>query len=167
MNFRSSLVYLGNFGITHQALNLPYLIGLHWFEWADESPQGRFDGEDCDYGLVDIHDKEYTLLTEKHTAINLLAADLHQTATAPLPADFIPPQEAQYRQAEPGAKVPGSRDFFKVTSDAPVWTWGDKAHGGNTQVDLSTGYITVDFDSGTGWGCGISCAWPRIRWSGC
>ena len=145
----------------HQALNLPYLVGLHWFEWADEPPGGRFDGEDCDYGLVDIHDGEYKLITEKHTAINLLAADLHKTGTSPLPAEFKPPQEAQYRQAAPGVKVPGSRDFFKVTSDAPVWTWGDKAHGGNTQVDLSTGYITVDFDSGTGWGCGISCV-PNV-----
>ncbi|HTA77823.1 MAG TPA: hypothetical protein VK791_11795, partial [bacterium] len=141
----------------HQALNLPYLVGLHWFEWADEPPEGRFDGENCDYGLVDIHDVEYKLLTEKHTAINLLAADLHKTATALLPADFKPPLEAQYRQAEPGTQVPGSRDFFKVTSNAPVWTWGDKDHGGNAQVDLSTGYITVDFDSGMGWGCGISC----------
>ncbi len=142
----------------HQALNLPYLVGLHWFEWADEPPGGRFDGENCDYGLVDIQDKEYKLLTEKHTAINLLAEDLHKTATSPLPAEFKPPVEAQYRLAEVGVKISGNRDFFKVASDASVQTWGDKANGGTAQVDLSTGYITVDFDSGTGWGCGISCS---------
>jgi hypothetical protein len=141
----------------HQALNLPYLVGLHWFEWADEPPGGGFDGENCDYGLVDIHDKEYKLLTQKHTAVNLLAADLHKTATSPLPDEFVPPLEAQYRQAAPGTKVPDTRNFFTVTSDAPVSPWGDKSHGGTTQVDLSTGYITVDFDSGTGWGCGIRC----------
>lgn len=145
----------------HQALNLPYLVGLHWFEWADEPPGGRFDGENCDYGLVDIHDGEYKSLTEKHTAINLLAEDLHKTVTSPLPAEFKPPIEAQYRQAELGVKVSGNRDFFKVVSDAPVQTWGDKANGGTAQVDLSTGYITVDFDSGVGWGCGISCS-PNV-----
>ena len=50
----------------HQALNLPYLVGLHWFNWADQSPEGRFDGENCDYGLVDINNGEYKLLTQKH-----------------------------------------------------------------------------------------------------
>jgi hypothetical protein len=138
-------------------LNLPYIIGLHWFEWADEPPSGRFDGENCDYGLVDIQDAEYKLITAKHTAINLLAIDLHKTATSPIPAEFNPPLEARYHQAEPGSHVPGQRDFFKVESSAQVDLWGDKPNGGGSQVDLSTGYVTVDFDSGTGWGCGISC----------
>ncbi len=141
----------------HQALNLPYIVGLHWFEWADESPEGRFDGESCNYGLVDIHDGEYKLLTQKHTAINLLADDLHKSATSPLPADFAPPAEVQYRQADPSVKVAGHRDFFKVEDSAPVTLWGDDAHNGTTQLDLSTGYLTVDFNSGTGWGCGLSC----------
>ena len=141
----------------HQALNLPYLVGLHWFEWADEPPAGRFDGEDCDYGLVDLKDDEYKLLTAKHTAINLLAGDLHQNATAVLPADFIPPLEAQYRQAAPGTRVSDQRNFFKVENSSPVDLWGDHNNGGNDQVDLSTGYVTVDYNTGTGWGCGISC----------
>jgi hypothetical protein len=141
----------------HQALNLPYLVGLHWFEWADEPPGGRFDGEDCDYGLVDIHNGEYKLLTAKHTAINLLAADLHKTATSPLPTDFVQTVKVKYRQAEAGTKVPDQRDFFKVEPKALVDPWGDHGNGGNTQVDLSTGYVTVDYDSGKGWGCGISC----------
>ncbi len=42
------------------ALELKYLVGYDWFQFFDESPQGRsFDGEDSDYGLVDIDGKPY------------------------------------------------------------------------------------------------------------
>ncbi len=145
----------------HQSLNLPYIVGLHWFEWSDESPQGRFDGEACDYGLVDIHDKPYTLLTEKHTALNLLAADLHKNSTSPLPDHFEPAQDAQYRQAGAGMKIPNTRDFLRITSSAPVSTWGDDSHNGTVTLDLSNGPLAMDYDSGGGWGCGISC-YPNV-----
>jgi hypothetical protein len=141
----------------HQALNLPYIVGLHWFEWSDESPQGRFDGEACNYGLVDIHDKEYTLLTQKHTALNLLAEDLHKNSSSPLPLQFDPPHEAQLRSAEPGTKVPSQRNFLNISSSAPVSTWGDDTKGGKVTLEMSDGAIAADYDSGTGWGCGLSC----------
>ncbi len=142
----------------HQALNLPYLVGLHWFEWADESPEGRFDGENSDYGLVDIQDKEYAALTQKHTALNLLAEALHQNATHPLPAEFKPPQEAAYRKAEEGALVPSSRSYLKIDSSAVLKTWGDASHEGKTDVEAASGVINVNFSSGTGWGCGFSAS---------
>jgi hypothetical protein len=141
----------------HQALDLPYLIGLHWFEWADESPEGRFDGESCNYGLVDIHDKEYALLTQKHTALNLLAEDLHKSAALPLPGDFNPPPDAQYRQAAEGVKVPSQRNFMNISPSAPVSVWGDESHGGTVTLDLADGPLEADYVSGGGWGCGLSC----------
>jgi len=42
---------------------LPYVVGADWFEYYDEPPYGRDDGEDYNFGLVDIHDKPYELLT--------------------------------------------------------------------------------------------------------
>ena len=38
---------------------LPEVVGYHWFEWCDEPKQGRFDGENSNYGLVNIHDQAY------------------------------------------------------------------------------------------------------------
>jgi hypothetical protein len=43
---------------------LPYVVGADWFQYYDEPPHGRtLDGEDYDFGLVDIHDRPYSALT--------------------------------------------------------------------------------------------------------
>lgn len=36
-----------------------FLIGAHWFEWADEPATGRFDGENSNYGINNIKDEPY------------------------------------------------------------------------------------------------------------
>lgn len=59
----------------------PNVIGYHWFKWTDEPRQGRFDGEDCNYGLVNIDDDPYTPLVQAATAINHQAITLHTQAT--------------------------------------------------------------------------------------
>jgi len=43
----------------------PHVIGAEWFQYYDEPPLGRrFDGEDYNFGLVDIHDRPYDELTK-------------------------------------------------------------------------------------------------------
>jgi hypothetical protein len=42
----------------------PYVVGADWFQYFDEPPHGRFDGEDYNFGLVDIEDRPYEELTE-------------------------------------------------------------------------------------------------------
>lgn len=49
---------------------LPYCLGYHWFEYADEPKEGRFDGENCNYGLVKIDDTPWELLTHRIQAVN-------------------------------------------------------------------------------------------------
>jgi hypothetical protein len=40
----------------------PLIVGADFFQWNDEPPGGRIkDGEDCNYGLVDIRDVAYDL----------------------------------------------------------------------------------------------------------
>ncbi len=42
---------------------VPYVVGADWFQWADEPPSGRqMDGEDVNFGIVDVDDKPYELL---------------------------------------------------------------------------------------------------------
>ena len=65
------------------ALQNPNLVGYHWFEYCDEPREGRFDSENSNYGVVDIHNDVYTNLTQAMTEINARAETLHDgTAVA-------------------------------------------------------------------------------------
>jgi hypothetical protein len=57
--------------------SLPEAVGYHWFEWCDEPNEGRFDGENSNYGLVNIHDQPYTQFVKAVTAANRAATSVH------------------------------------------------------------------------------------------
>ena len=42
---------------------IPEVVGAHWFQYYDHPKGGRPDGEDYDFGLVDINDGPYRRLT--------------------------------------------------------------------------------------------------------
>jgi len=50
-----------------------YIIGYHWFNYMDEPKEGRFDGENSNYGIVDKDDRPYQILVEKMSESNLNA----------------------------------------------------------------------------------------------
>lgn len=62
------------------ALSHPNLVGYHWFEHADEPQEGRFDGENSNYGVVTITDEVYTELTNAMRELNAQAEALHAAA---------------------------------------------------------------------------------------
>ena len=49
---------------------MPAWVGYHWFEWCDEPKEGRFDGENSNYGLVRIDDTPWEELTQRFTRVN-------------------------------------------------------------------------------------------------
>lgn len=51
-------------------MRLPYALGFHWFKWSDEPKEGRFDGENSNYGLVNNEDEPYTEMVEMFKALN-------------------------------------------------------------------------------------------------
>ncbi len=63
-----------------RALSHPLFIGYHWFEHVDEPVEGRFDGEDCNYGVVNIRDEPYVVLAETMRRVNAEAVALHAAA---------------------------------------------------------------------------------------
>ena len=67
------------------ALSKPSIVGYHWFEHADQPAEGRFDGENSNFGTVTIEDEVYTELTDTMTRINAAAEQIHATA---VPADI-------------------------------------------------------------------------------
>jgi hypothetical protein len=58
----------------------PYMVGAHWFQFHDEPPKGRGDGEDFNFGLVDIYGKEYPLMIGELKQFN--PAKVHQLGFA-------------------------------------------------------------------------------------
>ena len=54
----------------HGLIDLPFMVGFHWFEHTDEPKEGRFDGENSNYGLVTIEDRPWDLLTQCMTKVN-------------------------------------------------------------------------------------------------
>ena len=63
----------------------PEIVGSHWFQLYDHPKGGREDGEDYDFGLVDINDKPYEQLTEALTQANRAVPDIHAAATTAPP----------------------------------------------------------------------------------
>lgn len=62
---------------------LPSMVGFHWFEYADEPAEGRFDGENSNYGLVTIKDEPWQVLTERMEQVNARIEETHSNARNP------------------------------------------------------------------------------------
>ncbi len=65
--------------------SLPEAIGYHWFKWADEPKEGRFDGENSNYGLVNIEDQPYADFVEAVKTANAAALAAHEHSASPHP----------------------------------------------------------------------------------
>jgi hypothetical protein len=59
---------------------IPEVLGSQWFQYYDHPKGGRPDGEDYDFGLVDINDRPYERLTEALAAANREAPQRHAAA---------------------------------------------------------------------------------------
>jgi hypothetical protein len=76
---------------------IPELIGTHWFQYYDHPKGGRTDGEDYDFGLVDIDDRPYERLTSALAAANRRIPEIHANvevdagATAPSVKSLVLP----------------------------------------------------------------------------
>ena len=62
------------------ALQRRTLVGYHWFEHADQPAEGRFDGENSNFGTVTIDDRVYEELTRTMASVNAEAENLHAAA---------------------------------------------------------------------------------------
>ena len=58
-------------------MSLPYMIGFHWFQYADQPAAGRKDGECSNYGLVDGSDQPWKILTDRMREVNARLEAVH------------------------------------------------------------------------------------------
>jgi hypothetical protein len=68
---------------TENFARIPTVVGSHWFQYYDHPKGGRADGEDYNFGLVDINDRPYERLTAALTAANKQTSSLHAAAQWP------------------------------------------------------------------------------------
>jgi hypothetical protein len=62
--------------------HIPSVVGSHWFQYYDHPKGGRADGEDYDFGLVDINDLPYRGLVTALAVANREAPKIHAAAAA-------------------------------------------------------------------------------------
>jgi hypothetical protein len=70
---------------------IPELVGWHWFQYPDHPSGGRADGEDYNFGLVDMQDRPYEGLVAALAAANGEAPRLHDNATPLQGRDLVVP----------------------------------------------------------------------------
>jgi hypothetical protein len=78
----------------------PNIVGFHWFQYYDHPRGGRGDGEDYNFGLVDIRDRPYAGLVAALARVHRRAVDLHGDTRRPasaaayaIPAAIIDPDD--------------------------------------------------------------------------
>jgi hypothetical protein len=129
----------------------PEIIGTHWFQYYDHPKGGRPDGEDYDFGLVDVNDRPYERLTAALTEANHRAPQIHAAATAaPPPGDGVGLPHAAISLAAPSladwpkpasllpplVASPGAIDFGEV-----YMSWSEK---GLNLATIGQDYYDID-----------------------
>mgnify|MGYP001572198008 CR=1 FL=1 len=147
---------------------LPQTIGFHWFQYADQPTRGRFDGEDCNYGLVDQEDEPYEPLRSAMAAMNARVADLHAKSPLGFPAASGEPRP---RPPLPVAGLDVLPELGKRPFPVAVWvdysrdaaagpTWGDEASRCGCAFVKRGDAAVFSFHAGPGWGCGVTLVRP-------
>jgi hypothetical protein len=103
---------------------LPYVVGADWFQYYDEPPGGRFDGENYDFGLVDIDDRPYEELVSVTANFDGRSIHARPSSRRKDAREGIPPAPADpYAGFEPYLALrhwDRERGFLPAASRAPM-----------------------------------------------
>ena len=137
-----------------QMMGFPYVTGYHWFQYFDESPQGRdFDGENSDYGIVDIHDNEYGPLTAEMKKVNAAADVVHKKSAVPYPDKLV--ETGGYAKVN-NKDIKRESELFcdiKSIDVEKLSAWADSST--TAGIKFSGPDLKCVIDTGSGWGCGF------------
>jgi agarase len=139
-------------------LSYPMVIGAHWFEFADQSPQGRFDGENSNYGIVDIHHRPYKEMLVAMKQTNDRIEKLHAESDRQAPQSLPKPKAVVF---EPGQR-PERPPFIDILNAIPAGE-PELYHAPDARIDLKkeADHLAISFDTGKDWGCGVSFYGPK------
>lgn len=138
-------------------LSQPFIVGYDFFMYHDQPPMGRFDGEDSNYGLVDINDNFYTTLLGAITEVNGRAVQIHELSQTSMPT-YDSAVLADYREIRVrGAEAPLAQPVVFVDGTSTFATWGDFPGGSKIDVEPSaTNGFAISVKPGSGWGAGVT-----------
>lgn len=103
---------------------LPFIVGADWFQYYDQPTHGRFDGENFNFGLVDIHDRPYAPLVAEASRLKALEAKARARAAQSDPDGAVPPAPRHpLGQFAPGLALKDwdrKQGFVRPTSEFPL-----------------------------------------------
>jgi hypothetical protein len=113
----------------------PYVVGADWFQYYDEPTHGRGDGENFNFGLVDIHNRPYDGLVSAAARLDLTALHGQPCVARPDASQGVPPAPrdplGHFTMQHALARWDRERGFVKPVSEAPVadlyLCWDSKA----------------------------------------
>ena len=136
---------------------VPYVIASHWFEFCDQSPQGRFDGEDSNYGVVDIHNQPYTELLAAMKSTNERVHALHASTTRPMPTELPKRKAVTYTPGQHPGRAPTLDLLGEWTQQPEIWGAPDAT----MSWQRGNPGIVLKYDAGSQYGAGINLFGPK------
>lgn len=140
----------------------PYALGAHWFQYHDQPSDGRsYDGENSNYGIVDLHDQPYEELVHAMRETNT-------AALAGLPSRSFPKDGYAFDPEAWGELLPVRVEEGALQAPLPLQlqqaaaTASVKADAGNSAQVFYDGGLKVSYSSGTGWGLHADLALPAM-----
>jgi len=145
-------------GYVEDLLSYPVVVGAHWFQFADQSPQGRFDGEDSNYGIVDIKHRPYRELLKAMTQTNARIADIHAQSSRSIPKSLPKSRAVVF---EPGQR-PERPPYIDLITEEPILT-PELFHADDASIsfDRSSHPALLKYNTGELWGCGLLFHGPK------
>lgn len=147
----------GYTGFVGDTMTWPMVIGMHWFEFADQSPQGRFDGEDSNYGIVDVENRPYTTLLTAMKATNTAVFAAHGSTSRTTPTEMPKPRAVRY---DPGQHPdrPSTVDLLAGPMSREIGTWN--APDASVSVAREGTALRITYAAGTQYGVGVDVFGP-------
>ncbi len=135
----------------------PMVIGICWFEWADQSPQGRFDGEDSNYGVVDIRHGRYQSLLSAMKESNGKLHTLHEQSKRAVPTQIAPPTSVTLKSGQQPGRPPRISLLADWLHDPDVWGASDAS----LTFTIDKGVCNISYTPGYSYGTGLSFYLPK------
>lgn len=114
--------------MTSNLARVPWVVAADWFQWMDEPPSGRVqDGEDVNFGIVDIDDRPYEPLVAAVKETADVLNDLH-AGSATDRSDGV--WRENFLANKPAFRVPHvAADQLTLNDEFSDWPAGTKLTG--------------------------------------
>ncbi|QOV88532.1 sugar-binding protein [Humisphaera borealis] len=111
---------------TTRLSRVPYIVGADWFQWMDEPPSGRLsDGEDANFGIVDVDDRKYETLADAVKATTPILNSLHEQSYNDARKDVW----REPTEARPTVKIPYLAKAPRLNGEISDWPASAKLPG--------------------------------------